>query len=65
MKLFKGYFFLFLGFMLIVSCDRWESNTLNLNLTSDQAFNIENPEFTITVFGYDERVADVPASVIV
>jgi hypothetical protein len=54
-----------LGFTLIVSCNKWESNTLNLNLTSKQAFNIENQEFTITVFGYDELVADVPASVIV
>lgn len=65
MKLFRTYIFLLLIFPIIVSCDKWENNnTLSLTLTSDQTFTIDNPEFEVTVFGYDERVADVPASII-
>lgn len=66
MKQLSVYFFLFLAFPIIISCDKWDNNNiLSLTLTSDQAFNIENPELKVTVFGYDERVADVAASVIV
>lgn len=64
MKLIKPCFVLLVAIVLFTMCDKWNSKTVFVNFVSDETLSIENPKLTVTVFGYDERVADVAATVI-